>query len=95
MTISKLQEEKRSLEHQLVSERAMRDQESKNATMELEKRNMQKNAEVYSMECETNSWRRKAAAIATERDFLKHQLKAVEACILTGCPYMKSSFTVM
>ncbi|CAL8111367.1 unnamed protein product [Orchesella dallaii] len=76
--VSKLQEEKRSLELQLISEKASREQESKNASMEIEKNNVQQNAHLYSVKCEAESWKRKADAITTECTWLKDQMKTVE-----------------
>lgn len=76
--MSKLQEDKRSLELQLVSEKASRDQEAKNAAMEIEKNNVQQNAQMYSIKCEAESWKRKADATNAECTLLKEQMRAVE-----------------
>ncbi|ODM95778.1 hypothetical protein Ocin01_10904, partial [Orchesella cincta] len=76
--VSKLQEEKRSLELQLISEKASREQESKNAAMEIEKNSVHQNAHLYSVKCEAESWKRKADAITTECTWLKEQMKTVE-----------------
>ncbi len=76
----KLQEEKRVLELQLVSEKASREQDSKNYVTDLEKNNMQLNTQVYSIKCEVETWKRQAEATKKESMWLKDQLKTVEVC---------------
>lgn len=61
-----------------MSLRVSRDQEAKNAVMEVEKNKVQKNAEIYSIKCETETWKRKAEAAGTECSWLKEQMKTVE-----------------
>jgi hypothetical protein len=74
----KLQDEKRVLELKLVSERASREEDSKNALTDLEKNNMQLNTQIYSIKCEVETWKRKAEATLKESGWLKEQLKSLE-----------------
>lgn len=77
-TVVKLHEEKRVLELQLVSEKASREQDSKNYITDLEKNNMQLNTKTYSIKCEVETWKRQAEATKKEAVWLKEQLKTVE-----------------
>lgn len=80
--MDKLQEEKRVLELQLVSEKASREQDSKNYETDLEKNNMQFNTQIYSIKCEVETWKRQAEATKKEASWLKEQLKTVEVIFL-------------
>lgn len=62
----------------LVAEKALRDQETKNTTTLLEKKEMEFNAQLYSMKCEVETFKQKADAKNQETQLLKEQLKIVE-----------------
>lgn len=52
--------------------------------MEMEKNIVHQNAEIYSLKCEVESWKRKAEAAVTESAWLKDQMKAVEVLLYDG-----------
>jgi len=78
---AKCQEEKRSLELQLVTEKALCEQEVKYGSSELEKHHVQFNAQIYAMKCEVETWKRKAEGGLKESALLKEQLQSVEVLI--------------
>ena len=88
--LNKCQDAVRDLELKLVAERSLRDQDSKKASLQLEKHTMDYRAQIYAIKCEAETWKQKAESTSRETQLLKEQLKVVEVFLYCYCKCIKN-----